>query len=389
MRDRASILVVGGGPAGASCAIRLRRHGLNVDIVEKQRFPRSKVCGCCLSGSGLAALESIGLRRWVEDHGVGLREWQGSVGSHRSALSLPSGVVISREAFDTKLLDTASAAGAAVMQECRAIITELGDDRVQVSLERDGKSHLRQYDCVVMAAGLNAAGLANFLPWIESPAGPFGVSFTATAGRNCEAGVVYMACDGDGYVGVVRLENGRVDIAAAIRSGSTPAKGGAPIDRVLQILSRSQFPDWSLDDFSTVMTTPPLRRLRVAGRGRVLAVGDAAGYSEPFTGEGMTWAMQSGMVAANEIAMRLDDLATIGEQWQRTYLSLHRSKRLICRTVTTLLRSSVARHAIGRALASWPGLASPLVRSLNAETFRSHEFPAPSGSQLLNEKSTR
>ena len=49
-----------------------------------------------------------------------------------------------------------------------------------------------------------------------------------------------MACDRDGYVGVVRLEDGRVDIAAALKSGSDSRQVGKPVDRVLGILERSR-----------------------------------------------------------------------------------------------------------------------------------------------------
>ena len=78
----------------------------------------------------------------------------------------------------------------------------------------------------MVAAGLNVAGVARFLPWVEPPTGPFGVGFTADLGDDCEPGVIYMACDDDGYVGVVRLEDGRTDIAAALRSGAVGRVGG-------------------------------------------------------------------------------------------------------------------------------------------------------------------
>lgn len=55
------ILVIGGGIAGASCALRLRQHGIDVLVAEKVAFPRAKVCGCCIGGAGLASLEQLSL----------------------------------------------------------------------------------------------------------------------------------------------------------------------------------------------------------------------------------------------------------------------------------------------------------------------------------------
>ncbi len=266
MSTEARILVIGGGPAGACCALRLRQLGASVDVAEKEQFPRAKVCGCCIGGAGLGALESIGLQDQIVRVGVPIRWWRCSVGSHLATLPLPTGVSISREALDMELLRSASSAGANVRHQCRAVIADCDDRGVTVRLEQGDQKNRRVYDCVVVAAGLNAAGLATYLPWIEPPSGPFGVSFTSQANQECETGVIYMACDDDGYVGVVRLENGRVDVAAALKSGSA-ASIGSPVERVHQILSRSVFPDWSINDCSRAAddaaTAPtPSRRKR-------------------------------------------------------------------------------------------------------------------------------
>jgi flavin-dependent dehydrogenase len=120
------------------------------------------------------------------------------------------------------------------------------------------------------------------------------------------------------------------------------------------------------EDPSPPMTTPPLRRTRAAGRGRVLAIGDAAGYVEPFTGEGMTWAMRSGIAAAGVIAAGVGDLSRVGDEWNRQLSELLRGRKLACRTVTALLRWSLARRIAAAALSRWPALANPLIRGLSS-----------------------
>lgn len=372
--------MLGGGPAGASCAIRLRSIGVDVDLAEATAFPREKVCGCCIGGAGLAALETIGMATTVRQRGVALDRWVGSLGDRRAEVSLPVGVAISRSSLDRELLSEAARRGAVVHQPCRGVVTEVEADGVTVRLSRDDQVMQVRYGCVVIAAGLGGGAITQHLPWIEQPHGPFGISFSCLVDPACRPGTIYMACDDDGYVGAVELQNGRVDIAAALRSGAEAAKRGTPRERVRQILSDSQLPPWRLNDVSPVLTTSPLRRRREAGRGRLIAIGDSAGYVEPFTGEGMTWAIQSGIAAADLIGQS-DRWLTIGEQWRTTYASLFRRRKWVCRVVTSALRSRSARQFTGRLLANWPTLAKPLVRGLNSRQRRFARSSEESGKQ--------
>ncbi len=357
------VLVIGAGVAGTVCALHLRQLGLAVTLAEKETFPRNKVCGCCIGGVGLKSLDRVGQRDWVVEHGVTTRRWKASIGNRTVELSLPDGVAISRALLDSGLLEAARRAGAHIRQPCRAAIDELTDSQVVVTLGDDDRTTTEPFDVVVMAGGLNAAGLNRWLPWQVSPHGPFGASFHADL-TEIDPGIIYMACDDDGYVGLVQLENGQVDVAAALHSGSRSAVAGTPRQRIDAILQRSRFGDLVAGSESRLMTTPPLRRSRQAGRGRLLVIGDAAGYVEPFTGEGMTWAAQSAIAAAELIASDPGG-ADIGQRWSRQSKALLRRKKLACRTITRVLRSPMARRVAGWGLSHWPSLAEPLIRDLN------------------------
>ena len=377
-----TVLVVGGGVAGSACAIQLRAHDVNVTLVEKAEFPRTKVCGCCIGGAGIETLRGLGqlslpapssddtpLFRQIMTDAESVNQWRASLGGHTIKVDLPSGIAISRERLDSALIETAADAGCTVHMPCNARIKEVAVTKVQVTLQHKSSTEQKEFDLVVLATGLNSPGITTILPWKESPHGPFGVSWTAQCDQIAPQ-VIHMACDHDGYVGLVRLESGQVDVASALRSGSVAAQQGSPMERVHQILERSSFPQFQWGTPSMVMTTPPLRRTRVAGRGRLLAIGDASGYVEPFTGEGMTWGMQSGIAAANRIGLASqqadqNSLATIGTQWDLDQQTLLRRKKRTCRVVTNALRSKWARKTIGSTLATFPKLAWPIVKRLS------------------------
>jgi len=359
-----TILIIGGGVAGCSLAIRLRQLGIDVDLAEKEVFPRSKACGCCIGVAGLESLRDLGVLDAAMSVSMTTNRWCASIGNRLLEIDLPAGIAISREVLDPLLMDAAMTGGANIFTPCNATVSCVRQDRVEVKLICDGNTRTAKYDCVIVASGLRAGSVQDMLPWIETPHGPFGISFTADS-DDIQTQRIYMACDDDGYVGLVQLGDGRVDVAAALQSGGMSASKGNPITRVEAILSRSQFAPVDLTNRSPALTTPPLRRSREAGCGRLLAVGDAAGYVEPFTGEGMTWAMQSAIAAADLIADAIDDLQSVGDRWNQTQAALLARKKRNCRLVTSALRSPLARSFAARTLSVFPALAQPLVRSLN------------------------
>src|SRR5690606_14529101 len=157
-----------------------------------------------------------------------------------------------------------------------------------------------------------------------------------------------IACDESGYVGLVRLEDGRVDVAAALRRGAGELGASSPtqpakaallqsINGILRHTGQQVLPKI---DPSTLLTTPPLRRSRRPGYGRLLAVGDAAGYVEPFTGEGMAWAIQSGIAAAECLADRRT-AGNSGAAWTARYTQMMRRRQWLCRLLSGALASPV------------------------------------------------
>ena len=113
LTDPYDAVVIGAGPAGGIAALGLARAGRRVLLVDKHRFPRAKVCGCCLNASAVATLRGAALGGPLD--ALTPRPVDRLVmraGNRVARLPLPAGVSLSRPALDGMLADAAVAAGA-------------------------------------------------------------------------------------------------------------------------------------------------------------------------------------------------------------------------------------------------------------------------------------
>ncbi|HEX5137803.1 MAG TPA: FAD-dependent monooxygenase [Planctomycetota bacterium] len=353
------VLVVGAGAAGALAAARLAGLGRHVLLVDRARFPRDKVCGGCLQPGALAAMEAAGLGRVVPAPPAGavpLRAMALHAGGRVARVRLRGGVAISRRALDLALVEAAVARGAAFREGVRARLGQVERDARVVLLE-DGEE-------VRAGIVLDASGLAGGLAGAAPPRrGSLLGAGTTAKGVDLEPGVVRMACARGGYVGTVRVEEGRCVVAAALAPKLVARAGGLEA-AASSILAACGLPPPPPGD--PWRGTPPLtRRPARVWQERVLAVGDAAGYVEPFTGEGMTWAMRAAIAAA-EIAARGWTAGT-GPLWQRAHRRIVGARQRRCRMVAVLLRAPALVRLAVRALGVAPALAAPLVRGAAGE----------------------
>ena len=117
------VVVAGAGPAGAVAARQLALRGANVLLADRASFPRWKVCGCCVNGAALDALDSLGLGEMAR--GLGgrrLTRMRFAVGTTETTLPLHAGVAVSREAFDSALIVEAIGAGSAFLPGTEAVL---------------------------------------------------------------------------------------------------------------------------------------------------------------------------------------------------------------------------------------------------------------------------
>lgn len=356
------VVVVGAGPAGAVAARQTARTGAQVLLVDRAAFPRRKVCGCCLNGRALAVLGEIGLAALDAELGaIPLRRVTVAAAGRTATLPLPGGVSLSREAFDAALIRSAIAGGVAFLPGTPAKQGVIRDGHRTVSV---GDRTLAAR--VVIAADGLAGGLCKTEPVVRPDSRIGAGAVLDEAPDWVGPGTIFMATGRGGYVGLVRVEGGRLDAAAALDAAFVREAGG-PGPAAAHIVRAVGWPDILGLAEARWKGTPPLTRhpRQVAGE-RWFAIGDAAGYIEPFTGEGMAWAVSSAVAVAPlaaTAARRWDD--RLPAAWAREHARQVGCRQSVCRLVATGLRSPILTHAAVRLLAVIPAAAAPVVRALN------------------------
>lgn len=361
LRSIRRVIVIGAGPGGAAAAMRLHDQGRSVLWVDRADFPRSKVCGCCLNLAAIGGLAAIRCDKTVENLvSANLLHWQLENGGRKIFAPLPGGIAVSRTQMDMALIDEARSRGIEMRTRCDAKIVEVTDTSVVVRLSDENSD--RSFDAAILATGLSGGGVSRWLPWIHQPSGPLGVGTVVSELSGVMPQTIHMICGHQGYVGLVQLEDGRIDVAAALRkdkfkeSGNEFAKNGKAeiLNQINAILSKSSIATLPDQQAELLMTTPPLHRERLVGFGRLLAVGDAAGYVEPFTGEGMAWAIGTALAAADCVDAESSQ-QDLGRRWCIAYAQMMGERQWICRALSKSLASPTRARWLmrGMHLAPW------------------------------------
>lgn len=307
------VLIAGAGPAGCMAAVVLARTGARVLVVDRARFPRHKLCGDTLNPGALALLAHVGLGA-VADTGVPLDGMMvtgpsgariiGDYGEGVAGRALP------RAVLDARLVDEAVRAGAQVREGVR-VVEPLYDEsgpRTQVRgavLDVEGR-RVRIPALVTIAADgrRSALGLATGL--LQHPPRPrrwaVGAYYADVAALQSRG---EMHIRQGHYLGIAPLPDGIANVCfvSALREG---------FDAPEALLSRAIASDRQLRErfasarrVSAVTVVGPLAvDASAAGMPGLLLAGDAAGFVDPMTGDGMRLALHGGKLAA-EVAVEM------------------------------------------------------------------------------------
>ena len=371
------VLIAGAGPAGSIAALRLARAGARVLLVDRARFPRDKLCGDTLNPGAMRVLERHGLRARVEavsrplegmlltgNGGVRVR---GTYGRGLMARAL------TRRVLDELLIEAAVAAGArfqdGVRVEAPLLEAIAGRSTVRGAVLCDTRGgsprRLRVPAQITIAADGRRSTLAFALGLASHPPAPrrwaVGAYFEGLAGLDT---VGEMHIRGPHYIGVAPVADGVANVCLV-----TPERHGFADPAGL--LETSLASDAMLGPraasarrISAPSILGPLAvDARAAGVPGLLLAGDAAGFVDPMTGDGLRFALRGAELAADVALAALEDgeldaAARLAEARQQAFGTKYGVNRLLRRLVGTPRR--VSALAIGARVA--PGILRQMIR---------------------------
>lgn len=357
-------VVVGAGIAGAMAALHLARAGARVLLVEKAAWPRDKPCGGCLNAAALRALAAAGI---ALHEGGAITHLHLACAGRTASVRLPRGLALPRRRLDALLVAHAVAAGVSFLPSTRVVLGE-AKRRGRSLLLRSGARQRDICTRVVLDCGGLATRLVPAVGWRVARHPRIGVGATLPDAPGFAAGAIHMACAAHGYVGIVRAGPGVGNIAAALDPSRCRELGGpaAAVAEVLHVAGSHVPP--GLDRLDWRGTPYLARRRRRLAVERVLILGDAAGYVEPFTGEGMAWALaDAAAVVPFAQAAVADWQPALGVRWRQRHARLLRARQRTCRAISMVLRHPGLLARTLPLLHAWPAVAAPIVRRLNRD----------------------
>jgi menaquinone-9 beta-reductase len=311
------VVVVGAGPAGSVAALVLARAGARVRVIDRATFPRDKLCGDTLNPGSLSILDRLGIGPSVRECALPISGMVVTGPGAQVCADYPDGLrgmSLTRRRLDQLLVEAAISAGACV--ETGVAVTEpvtTADGRV-VGVRVSGRAR----DAVLGARlvigadgrGSRIAGGVKLASYARTPRRwAFGAYFSGV-GQMTARGEMHVRPGG--YIGVAPLPGGvtNVSVVRDERKGVlTPkAEQQAIVRRAVDAdaMLRDRFAGASQISPVTVMG-PLAVNARAAGCPGLLLAGDAAGFVDPMTGDGLRFALRGGELAAEAA---LDELAT-------------------------------------------------------------------------------
>jgi menaquinone-9 beta-reductase len=330
------VIIVGAGPAGASLAIRLAAAGQAVTLVEKERFPREKLCGefispeCFRHFGELGVLEvmlSLGGARLSETRffdaaGRGVTVPTRWFGHGDFALSL------SRARMDAILMDRARAAGVTVLEGVRVTAADVDGGRIRGVTVRYDSGERAEFAADLFVDATGRAGTLTRLAEMAAHSPPKRPRLVAFKGHLREVNIRPNACEiyvfPGGYGGLSPIEDGIANLCFIVRAEVARVFIGKTNKHLELIASRNRRAAKTLSGAvgpSEWLAVPigEFGRKKQPGPSNLIAIGDAAAFIDPFTGSGMLMAMETAELFSKCVREAGPDAARLNERYAREH----------------------------------------------------------------------
>jgi menaquinone-9 beta-reductase len=377
--NRYDVIVIGGGPAGAAAALFLNRSGYKVLLLDQATFPRDKVCGEFISPAADAILEDLGVLAAIEAtsplrlRGVAISSYEKAelaveypphpgVKGPMTSLSLP------RFVFDQLMIQKVKQVGVEVREGHKVTDFIIEDGNVTGVRGRDADSKAFEFlsSVVVDAGGRNGISLRRFdLKKKSAGSGKIALAAHWTVPKP-PLDYCYMHISPPGYTGIAPTGKNQVNVVLVVDKKYLQGKDLQDfyVETVLQNpLRRSLLENGQVEE--KVRSVDSLAfSVRPPTVGGLLLVGDAAGFIDPFTGEGIYLSLRSAQIASGAI-----DTAFKKKDFSRAALSAYeglrnqefKKKFLLSKILQRLIYSRPLCNRVIRTLARNPDQAATLV----------------------------
>ena len=345
---------------------------MNVLLIDAKTFPRRKACGGCLNKVSVGLVECLlppDIAEQLWNDSIALKKF--CVFHHQrdfSAELIEGGFAVDRARLDHALVREAEKLGVKFLSPATAKLANCNSDGRNVEVVENRNKLTVTAKAVVIACGLGNRVANGYPQFQQTPAENSRVGVEAiyeTFPNDYRSGVLSMAIGDCGYVGLTHIGNQRLHVAAAVDRSTLQKLGPqATVDRLMQ---QSGAPPLSQPEVAW-KGTPPLTSIAESVAGdRVFLVGDAASYVEPFTGEGIRWALQSGIGVAPFVDSAVNHWQDkIADDYQHWYRGEIQSQQKLCRRLSAGLKKPVLRWAAHQALRLRPSLADSIIKRLNS-----------------------
>ena len=372
-------IIIGAGPGGCSAAISLAERGARVLLLEEKRMPRDKLCGEFVAGECLPSLERLGVLSDLMMSGAhrinrvklvapGGRTVESSISDISSTGD--GAISISRSRFDQVLFQRAREAGVVCLQGFAVKQTVCNGSTVTgvEGLALPSGTKIRfEAPFVVDASGRNSRLALDRRERVGGSKGSrlyaMKAHFTGIEEIDDQVELYFFP---SGYGGLTRIEAGLVNLCFIVREEVLRSARGNPT----KVLERSVLANPIARDrlraatqVGQWLTAGPLTfGRRRGGSDGVIAIGDAAGMIDPFTGTGIQMALRTGEIAADCIAAAASPRDAAG-RYEGAYWGEFGKRLKAAGLLRRLASSPAAAELAARLLTRFPELNHRMLRA--------------------------